>query len=339
MKTLTTLILILTFQITSAQYTSVPDQNFEQWLIDGAYKAPPIEGRVETKLIKNISTVNVAGKNITDFTGIEDFEKLRTFSSTGSKNITKLDLSNNVQLQNFRCNDCSFSSLDFSTNVSLETVECERCQLTEIILPKNQTIANLYLAKNNLAALEVGGMEYLRFLNCDSNQIESLDLTKNTKIGSFTGQSNKLKTLKIRNPPSGVGMTSFHALGNPDLNCVELTDSNTFNHFKNMQFQLDPGASFEINCNYDKPNTVGNGEMNGFNIHVYPNPNFGTIHIDGKHLEGSQIQLHSLDGRMVFSTLVENDQNEFELIEKAGLYFLKIVTPDGKEITQKIILQ
>ena len=55
----------------SAQYTTIPDPNFEAAL--SAYDDIPSDGQVPTANISGVTSLNVSNKSISDLTGIEGF--------------------------------------------------------------------------------------------------------------------------------------------------------------------------------------------------------------------------------------------------------------------------
>ncbi len=94
----------------NAQYTYVPDDNFEQELINLGYDFV-IDDYVETGNIDTVSSLFIYGRNISDLTGIEDFINLRNLFC-GDNNLTYLDLSNNSQLFEVNCNTNQLSYID-----------------------------------------------------------------------------------------------------------------------------------------------------------------------------------------------------------------------------------
>ena len=60
------------------QYTSIPDQNFEQALIDFGYD-DVIDGKVLTANINSVDSLNLIDKNISDLTGVEAFYRFNIF--------------------------------------------------------------------------------------------------------------------------------------------------------------------------------------------------------------------------------------------------------------------
>ena len=89
------------------QYTSIPDQNFEQALINFGYD-DVIDGKVLTANINSVDSLYLYGKNISDLTGIEDFTALTHLSCMNNK-LTSLDVSNNTALSNLFCDGNIFN--------------------------------------------------------------------------------------------------------------------------------------------------------------------------------------------------------------------------------------
>ena len=93
-----------------AQYTYVPDDNFEQKLInlnlDNIF-----DNNVLTASIDTVTYLWIPNSSISDLTGIEDFSLL-TELFCHSNQILSLDLSNNTQLFEVNCNDNQLMSID-----------------------------------------------------------------------------------------------------------------------------------------------------------------------------------------------------------------------------------
>jgi hypothetical protein len=92
--------------------TYVPDDNFEQALIDlGIDNDIIINDSVATNQIIHLTHLEVPFRSITDLTGIEDFAALTFLSCTGNQ-LTSLDVSNNTELTNLYCGSNQLTSLD-----------------------------------------------------------------------------------------------------------------------------------------------------------------------------------------------------------------------------------
>ena len=92
------------------QYTYVPDDNFEQKLINLGYDFI-FDDQVLTANIDTVTQLEVYNLNISDLTGVEDFISLRALYC-GNNNLTSLDLSNNPDLYLVNCQTNSLTYID-----------------------------------------------------------------------------------------------------------------------------------------------------------------------------------------------------------------------------------
>tara|TARA_B100001758_G_C18294742_1_gene548986 strand:+ start:245 stop:865 length:621 start_codon:yes stop_codon:yes gene_type:complete len=100
-----------------AQYTFVPDDNFEQELInldlDNIF-----DDYVLTANIDSVRSLWIPNNGISDLTGIEDFTALEELFCH-SNQLSSLDLSNNIQLFEVNCNDNQLVSMDMRNGNNL----------------------------------------------------------------------------------------------------------------------------------------------------------------------------------------------------------------------------
>ena len=80
----------------SQNTTYVPDDNFEQALIDLGYDTT-LDDSVLTENISSLTTLDVSGKEISNLTGIEAFTALTVLKINTNK-LTSVDLSKNTAL-------------------------------------------------------------------------------------------------------------------------------------------------------------------------------------------------------------------------------------------------
>jgi hypothetical protein len=143
--------------------------------------------------------------------------------------LTSLDLSQNPLLQECFCTNNQLSILDFSNNPLLWNIECQNNLISDLNISQNNKL--LYLdcgISNQLTSLDVSHCDSLRFLYCDSNQLECLNL-KN----GYNSQ-----------------MLVMEATGNPDLNCIEVDDPIWASLNWTVTWgNIDPNASFSNYCN------------------------------------------------------------------------------------------
>ena len=118
MKNLILFFFVLYAETVSAQITSIPDENFEQALIDlGIDSDGIINAQVLTSDISGIVNLNVSDNFIADLSGIEDFESLEILDCS-SNSLSSLDISNNTALTHLNnAYNNEVASIDFSNNL------------------------------------------------------------------------------------------------------------------------------------------------------------------------------------------------------------------------------
>ena len=146
-------IFILISQFAFAQNTYVPDDNFEQALIDLGYD-DTLDDYVVTANISGVTSLDVNSKSISDLTGIEAF----------------------IALTELRCAQNQLTSLDVSSNTALTYLGCSNNQLTSLDVSANTALTFLDPNQNQLTSLDVSANTALTDLNCDYNFLTSLDV-------------------------------------------------------------------------------------------------------------------------------------------------------------------
>ncbi len=202
----------------------VPDDNFEQALIDLGYD-DVLDDYVLEENINTITTLNVSDKNIADLTGIEGFENLEELNcqkngltslnvsqnlalkilSCGNgpavvdnpNQITSLDVSQNVNLEILRCDNNPLNTLDVSVNTNLITLDCIDTNITSLDVSQNTNLESLSCGYNNLTNLDISQNTLLRFLYVINSQLTTLDVSNNTQLQYLYAGSNSYTTLDV----------------------------------------------------------------------------------------------------------------------------------------------
>ena len=105
------ILFVLIFPLCSfGQFTFVPDDNFEQALINLGYDFA-LDDNVETMAIDTVNSLYINGLGISDLTGIEDFTAL-TELFCYSNQLSSLNLSNNTQLVEVSCGSNQLTYID-----------------------------------------------------------------------------------------------------------------------------------------------------------------------------------------------------------------------------------
>ena len=132
----------------SYQMTYVPDDNFEQELINLGYDNV-LDDSVYTTSIQYVTSLNLNYKNINSLLGIEDFTALEYLNCSVNQ-ITSLDVSQNTLLDSLDCCGNLLTSLDVSQNTNLIALYCHVNQLTNLDISNgNNTNFTLFWAGSN----------------------------------------------------------------------------------------------------------------------------------------------------------------------------------------------
>jgi len=260
-----------TVTIGSAPKTFVPDDNFEQALINLGYDNI-LDDSVITANIVTITYLDVSNLNIADLTGIADFSTCDSLFCV-SNQLTSLDVSNNNALITLHCSSNQLTNLDISGATSLTTLFAGENNLTNINISNNPNLIFLDCGWNQLISLDISNNTLLYYLYCGQNQLTTLDLSNNTVLGDFSCDHNSIGTLDIsQNAVLEIFVCSYNQLtsldlrngnnanliipslgeglsNNPDLYCISVDDttfSNTYWTFANGV--IDSQHYFSNNC-------------------------------------------------------------------------------------------
>ena len=130
-------IVLLTSSFVFSQNAYVPDDKFEQALIDLGYDTA-LDDSVLTANISGVTSLNVGKKEISDLTGIEAFVALKELWCDNNK-LTSLDVSKNTALFSLWCKYNQLTSLDVSKNKALTAMNCRGNKLTSLNLRNGVT--------------------------------------------------------------------------------------------------------------------------------------------------------------------------------------------------------
>jgi Leucine-rich repeat (LRR) protein len=212
MKAFYTLLILLIPFVGFGQLTYVPDDNFEQALIDLGYD-DILDDYVQTNNINQILELDLPWwANISSLTGIEDFTQLTSLICRNNQ-ITTLDLSNNSLLTFIDCSNNQITTLDLSNNSLLTFIDCSNNQITYISFNyNNNAVEELNCSRNNLSSLTIfqnyGSTpnNILKHLNIEDNLFENFNFTSYTGLEYLYIGKNKFKNIDLS---SNVNLKQF----------------------------------------------------------------------------------------------------------------------------------
>ncbi|MEO8515850.1 MAG: T9SS type B sorting domain-containing protein [Flavobacterium sp.] len=249
------LFLLVSSTIT-AQYTLIPDINFEKALISLGIDNGSPDGKVFTSSISNLSTLSIGGRNISDLTGIEDFINL-TELRCQANNLTTLDLSKNLKLEELDCYSNQLINLNVTKNLNLKSIECQENRLTSLDVSSNINLITLDFDNNYITNIDVSKNIGLQGLQVNFNLLKNLDVSKNINLMNLQCVENQLKILDLSKNPDlyllycrNNQLTSLDISKNPKINYVSCYSNNltslNLKNGKNTIFN----TSFFYYCNF-----------------------------------------------------------------------------------------
>ena len=183
-------------QSATAQYTAIPDANFEQALFDLGIDIVNGDHQVETSAIYGVTSLDVSSKGITNLYGIRGFFSLQTLNCS-SNQLQYLDLSGLMFLSSLNCssNQLYVNNFNVSNYTSLSYLDCSSNQLTSIDVSPNTALTYLDCGSNQLSGLDVSANTALTYLDCASNQLTIIDVSANIALTHFNCMFNQLTSL------------------------------------------------------------------------------------------------------------------------------------------------
>ncbi|MCE4565062.1 T9SS type A sorting domain-containing protein [Maribellus sp. CM-23] len=179
-----------------SKMTYVPDDNFEQALIDLGYDFGELDDSVATTNIITITSLDISGKQIADLEGIQDFSSLEELFCY-SNLLTNLDINSNTSLKLLSCYSNMLEYLNVDTNINLVTLSCYDNQIDSIDVSKNLQLKTLAIENNSISSLDVKNNTELTYLTCSNNALSSLDVSNNKKLEILRCGHNNISFLNL----------------------------------------------------------------------------------------------------------------------------------------------
>ena len=224
---------------------SIPDANFEQYLIDENIDSDGIiNGQVLKVDIENITELILNDKNISNLTGIEGFTSLVELNATNNQ-ITNLDISKNTSLEKLFFANNKLTSIDLSKNVNLKTIDLGENELTTIDVHLLTNLESLSCYKNQLTAINLLSNTKLISFIANENQLKYLDIRVNENLAILNVSDNSLESLTLKNK-NNRKLIILDTRQNPNLTCIEVDDKNYSD--TNWASKKDATASFSTDC-------------------------------------------------------------------------------------------
>lgn len=225
MKNFLIIILFFVNYNINAQYTAIPDNCFEEMLIDsGIDSEGTFDGQVLTSDISVITNLflNInpdATGCVSDLTGIQDFTSLISLNCDNNQ-IHNLEITNLPNLKHIFCENNEMENLIINNNPNLEVIYCP-----------NNLLTSLYVGNNNPS---------LRLLNCNLNEIQGeLNTSNNPELTEIQCAFNQIQNIDISN---NIALT-YLQVGLNQLTEIDLSGNS---NIKKLFLSLNPITTLNI---------------------------------------------------------------------------------------------
>ncbi|MDY8138028.1 hypothetical protein [Aquimarina sp. 2201CG5-10] len=219
--------------ISSAQYTSIPDANFESALEALGYDDIFNDGQVPTSNIETLTSLDVSNKGLTNLTGIEAFINLEVLDVSDNL-LTTLDLTSNTKLIELTTEDNELTSVNIQNLDKLEDLDLNDNLLTTLDVSTNIALIEINIQlNNNLTTLDLSNLTALEKFNClRARSLSTVILDNNTALQTITAYDANINSLDLAECPnievlnlSLNNLTTLDASNNPLLTRIELRDN------------------------------------------------------------------------------------------------------------------
>jgi surface protein len=207
------------------QTTYVPDDNFEQALIELGYD-DVVDNYVLTENINSVTELDVEDKGISDLTGIEWFASLITINCSYN-NLSAIDVSSNQALAEINARNNQISSIDVSNNLSLTHVTLHNNEISSIDVSNNSLLVALGIAYNNLTSINVDNNPELEVLHFLGNDVVNLNISSNSALELLNAMGNNLFSIDLSN---NTALTDLYIGGN-DLTSLDVGNNSLLTAF------------------------------------------------------------------------------------------------------------
>lgn len=334
-------ITILSTQHHYAQFTLIPDAEFESHLVsEGIDTDGMVNGQVLTADIEDELHLDVSLRPLLkSMVGIEDFSSLETLI-INQVNISQLDISQNANLIYLQLQDMSLESLDLSNNINLRELILALnvptgmfvSNLSNLDLSNNIDLDELLISYTEINSLDFSSNINLTYINLFNVPLNSVDVSFNLYLDRIELQMMPfLYQVNLKNGNNN-NIIFLNMQDNPNLVCLQVDDpvaviAGTIPPYDSWLIGNNPVIS-DI-CFLDVEDNLVK------KIIVTPNPAKSFIKVQGYHsLE--KVIFFTISGKKLFEV-----NNELNLINidhlQIGTYIIEVTSMDGSRSYTKVL--
>ena len=101
--------------------------------------------------------------------------------------------------------------------------------------------------ENIIASIDFSNSANIMYVNCENNQIYSLDISQNSILAQLELKDNNLFYLNLKNGANTL-LNHMRVTDNPNLTCISVDDSLWATNNWNVFQDIDPQQYFSNNC-------------------------------------------------------------------------------------------
>jgi hypothetical protein len=374
-----TVVSFLFVKVLFAQYTQIPDPNFEQLLEDnGMGDGIEGNGQVLTVNIENVTELVISNSyGIQDLTGIEDFNSLETFGCSFNP-VTNINLSQNVHLKVIGFLQMfSLDNIDLSMLSELEELYLSQNLFNSITFGNHPNLTYIDVSENSLTSLDVSQCPALTYLDVHENYISELDVSQNPDLEQLIIPLNPLSSLDTSQNPDlevlwagDVLITDFDFTQNPNLNFLnigymdELTTIDLRNGnneaLENVDIYICPnlecifvddtsapymedwylyGGGQFVN-NEDECDALQTEDILAKRMLLFPNPVKDKLTIVNAGFKMSSVKITDISGRVILMQKADSEKIEIDFSGfPKGIYFVSAESENGANFKTEKIIK
>lgn len=178
---------------------------------------------------------------------IESFAEIHFFSNIkylnmANQNLTEIDLSQNLLLEEFDLSTNFLTTLNLTTNSALRVFRCEFNELSTITLGSKPELLDVFLSFNQLTTIEIGDCPSLERLYISFNTLSQINVQSNDNLVYLNLAGNELSEIDVIN---NLALVTLDVSYNP---MATLDVSNNLNLF-GLTFAYTPISTMDVSNN------------------------------------------------------------------------------------------
>lgn len=195
----------------------------------------------------------------------EDFESIKDLSCN-KKNISEVDLSNLINLENLELMYNNIKTINLSNNTKIKKIVLENNQISQIDLSKNVNLEHISLSYNKLSNINLENNINLKELWLNDTLISNINLSNQKLLEEVFLYGNSIETIDLsqnknlkvlwlgKNPIKNLDISQNYLLEELQIERTYITSINIKNN-NNLKF-INANSSVEIIGKENNPNLL-----------------------------------------------------------------------------------